>query len=154
MKRIIIFLHFSVLILFLSSACTPQEIDYSTTIKAVYFNGSQYTVKVEGCSGEGFTAEGFTINPDERCEACISSYLCSEQEYYSENHPNGIACILPAAATIIFNGEYIVKATDGFAIRNIENYAIERVEDGFWVCTYTFTDEDYDYAKEHGENLN
>ena len=37
------------------------------------------------------------------------------------------------------------------ALCELENYIPTRVGDGFWNFTYHFTDDDYEYARKHGE---
>lgn len=60
-------------------------------------------------------------------------------------------------ATITYDDNFSIesiKLPDERKIDNIKNYTPQQLKHkNYWRFTYTFTDEDYEYAKQFGENL-
>lgn len=61
---------------------------------------------------------------------------------------------LPRGATVIFDNQYAITYSansEPTTLCYIENYFPTRISPTWWRYTYHFTDEDYEYAREHGE---
>lgn len=76
---------------------------------------------------------------------------------YEEALTYGLKCRISMIIRVVYDNEYRItneQLPDSRKTSDIKNYeATASKHQNIWTFTYTFTDEDYEYAKKFGENL-
>ena len=154
MKTIIKLIPFYIVLLF---ASCDRDLSAGAAIK--YCNNSSHHILMtdfDSYAPEEHAA-GIEIFPGETIHYDSSSHMTSGDGKYDADHREIIydaKYLLPRNVTIVFDGQYAIKYSQDDTNNKLcilENYIPKRSGDRFWYFVYTFTDEDYAYAREHGE---
>lgn len=152
MKRIVSIISFC-----FALSCISCAIDVDRYVGASIHlsNGSSHIVMVEYYDRSYHKeVHNITLHPEETIYIESSTYESSVFDY--SNIRNAGMYAIPHNMTIIFDDEYAITykwndARYDNKLCNIDNYTYSRTRYNFGNFTYTFTDEDYEYAREHGE---
>ena len=151
MKTMIKYLFFAIFALFTS--CDVELVQGS---RVCFSNKSTHVVMFTNIKGHGDYSE-IVLKPNETITYNTMFGNASVREMpYETALSYAVSCSINKA-TIIFDDEFSIDSDmllDDRKIDNIMNYTPQQLKDkSIWHFTYTFTDEDYEYAKKFGENL-
>ncbi len=160
MKRLLFFLLSTMLMV----SC-KQYYDAIASVDIKYENKTKYNIEITDLEWRGAQyieydkyENNITLTPGSCHRGAQMHFMTNEP---LSSRPSGTS-YYPSAATIWFNGEYVVRieadantkedATIASLI-NPANYK-DKVNGKFgWTLTYTFTDADYEYAVENGQRV-
>lgn len=157
MKRIInlIYLCFAVLL----SSCFLIDADYIAGSVIYFANDSSHDIYISDFpwpDNEEFP-EGIYLKPNDVIMFKSVGYEVSSPDPLDSDHSHISECkrlALPKGAIAVFDNKYaITYSQDGEhrALCEVDNYIPSRYKANWWDFTYLFTDEDYEYARKHGE---
>ena len=161
MKYKLFFFSFILFVLLGFVGCDKNiEADYSLAYFARHNNESSHaiTVSIEEVASADLNHATYTLSFNEYIDFCSLMTLGGNPDM---DYDIGYAVLLvPTNASVVFDGIYCVEYSSWnndipkeLNICKPAAYSKEFIENRGWVLTHTFTDADYDYAKEYGTKL-
>ena len=89
---------------------------------------------------------------------CASSYSGFKVDLSDDEIQSAFHSAIPRTITIVWDGEYSLtydrdNHKDKLLVPELYTYLKSKSSNGFWCYGYTFTEEDYEYAKTNGVKL-
>lgn len=134
--------------------------DMIFSVKVCYENKSSHYIELINLDDrtlDNDSPESFIIAPGDIFDYgyAYANTAHKKMNYDHEDIQQFLDRIIPGYGEIIFAEEYVVSFNsdlmDHHDILDLDNYTPTRMGKRSWCFTYTFTDEDCAYAREHGE---
>lgn len=151
MRTMIKYLFFSVIVLFTSCVVDREK---GATVYIKNSSSHQIALTIDEYSGDW----EILLLPGEKIEYDEFIGMTKDKSMtYEEALTYGLKCRISMIIRIVYDNEYRItneQLPDSRKTSDIKNYeATASKHQNIWTFTYTFTDEDYEYAKKFGENL-
>lgn len=146
---------FAMLIMVLSTSCIIKP-DYSSLVYILYTNDTQHHIAIENGVREYKYVE---ILPGESAYGSDVNANYSKGQDVNAHRDELFLHAIPSVITVIWDGEYSItcdifkEAPSYLTDSSIYNY-IGVKGTRVWVYGYTFTEADYEFAKENGVRIN
>lgn len=101
-------------------------------------------------------AAGIEIFPGETVRLNSTSHFINHDTLGIYEASSNAHNLMPRGVTVIFDNQYIIRySRDGEykTLCELENYLPTSLSPTWWYFTYHFTDEDYEFAREHGTEM-
>lgn len=151
MKRIINFSYLCIAIL----TCSCADRGGGTSVG--FTNDSSHHILMIDFAhpnGDDQYAAGIEIFPGETAKFNSTHFFIEHKTLDVDEAAYSALQLIPHGVTVVFDNEYAIRySRDGKhkALCEIENYIPSPYSPTWWRYTYHFTDEDYEYARKHGE---